>query len=239
MANAWASSASRFLVDHLQGDCHEPLELFVACLRQQRLGPHVILGARVAVEQPADERYQRDPLQLTAALRLRHVVRVADHGLKAVRVAQCLGRERRDDLTEADVRVRERRRFALRAEEDRADDRALPPNRHDDDRADVAQVQRVAHAAKHRVGGGIGDEDCLTTLECTLQLGVSVEVDDQVADRRVLVARDEANLFLLATEKDRAAVQPETLAELARDSLQNVDEVQGRGDLLQDVDDRD
>jgi hypothetical protein len=239
VANAWASSAGRFLVDHLQGDRHEPLELFVAGLRQQRLRPHVILGARVTVEQPPDEGYQRDPLQLTAALRLRHVVRVAQHRLEAVCIAQRLGRQRRDDLTEADVRVRERRRLALRAEKDRADDRALPPNGHDDDRAHIAQMQRVAHAAKHRVGCGVGDEDRLAALECALQFGVSVEVDDQVADRRVLVACDETDLFLLATEEDRAAVQPEALTELARDRLQNVDEVQGGGDLLQDVDDRD
>ena len=72
-----------------------------------------------------------------------------------------------------------------------------------------------------------------------LQLRIAIEVDDEIADRRILVARDEADLVLLAGEEDRAAVEAERVAELARDGLQDVDEVQRRRDLLQDVDDRD
>ena len=56
---------------------------------------------------------------------------------------------------------------------------------------------------------------------------------------RSLVARDEANLVLFAGEKDRAAIEAECIAQLAGDGLEDVDEMEGRRDLLQDVDDRD
>ena len=54
---------------------------------------------------------------------------------------------------------------------------------------------------------------------------------------RIVVAGDEANLVGVAGEEDRAAVELERLAHLARDRLQNVDEVQRRRDVLQNVDD--
>lgn len=44
---------------------------------------------------------------------------------------------------------------------------------------------------------------------------------------------------MLAGEKDRAAIQPERLAQLARDGLEDVDEMERRGDFLQNVDDGD
>jgi hypothetical protein len=99
-------------------------------------------------------------------------------------------------------------------------------------------VQLVADAAQHRVGRGVGDEHRLTTLEGALQLGVAIEVDDQVADGRIFVAGDEPDLFLLSAEEDRAAIEAERLAELAGDRLQDVDEMERRRNFLQDVDDR-
>jgi hypothetical protein len=99
-------------------------------------------------------------------------------------------------------------------------------------------VQLVADAAQHRVGRGVGNEHRLPALEGALQLGVAIEVDHQVADGRILVAGDEADFFLLPAEEDRAAIEPERLAELAGDRLQDVDEMERRRDLLQDVDDR-
>ena len=74
-------------------------------------------------------------------------------------------------------------------------------------------------------------------VEGALELRIALEVDDEVADRRILVARDEADLVPVAGEEDRAAVEAEHVAHLARDGLQDVDEVQRRRDLLQDVDD--
>ncbi len=123
------------------------------------------------------------------------------------------------------------------AKEDRADDCALPPDGHNDDRAHIPRCERRTGALEHRLVRRIRDEHCLAGLERALQLRVAVEVDNEIADRRVLVARDEPDLILLRREEDRATVEAECLAKLARDALQNVDEVEGGGDLLEDVDD--
>ena len=64
-------SAFRFFVDHLHRDRHQPVELLVGRLRQQRLRPDVIVALRVAVEQAADERDERDALQVGVALAVR------------------------------------------------------------------------------------------------------------------------------------------------------------------------
>jgi hypothetical protein len=233
-----ARLAFRFPLDHLERDRHEALELLIARLREQRLRPHVIFGLCVPLEQPADEGDHRDSLHLAAALRLADVLRVADEGLEAIGVAKRLGGERGDYLAETDVAVAELRGIALGAEKDRADRRALRTQRHDDDRAHVAQVQLVAHAPQHRVRRGIGDEHRLAALEGALELGIAVEIDDQVADGRVFVARDEPDFFLLPAQEDRAAVEAEGFTELACDGLQDVEEMERRRDLLQDVDDR-
>jgi hypothetical protein len=124
-----------------------------------------------------------------------------------------------------------------RPKEDCADDCAFPPDRHDDDRADVPHCERRLDALKHRLVGRVGDEHRLPGLEGALELRVTIEVDDEVADRRILVARDEPDFILLRREEDRAAVEPKGLTKLARDALENVDEVEGGGDLLEDVDD--
>lgn len=44
---------------------------------------------------------------------------------------------------------------------------------------------------------------------------------------------------MLAGQEDRAAIEAEGVAQLARDGLEDVDEMQRGGDFLQDVDDRD
>ena len=87
--------------------------------------------------------------------------------------------------------------------------------------------------------GGVGDEHRLARVERALQLGIAIEVDDEVPDRRILVARDEPNLVLFAGEEDRAAIEAERVAQLAGDRLENVDEVKRGRDFLQDVDDGD
>ena len=156
-----------------------------------------------------------------------------------MRIAQRLGRERCDDLAEADVGVGEGLGVAVGAQEDRADDRGLPPDGHDHDRADVAGVEGALDAAQRGVRGGVRDEHRLARIERALQLGVAIEVDDEVPDGRIFVAGDEADFVLVAGQEDRAAVEAERVAELARDRLQDVDEMERGGDFLQDVDDRD
>ena len=93
--------------------------------------------------------------------------------------------------------------------------------------------------AQHRIVRRVGNEHRLAGVERALQLRIAIEVDDEIADGRIFVARDEPDFVLLAGEEDRAAIEPEGVAELAGDGLQDVDEVQRRGDFLQDVDDGD
>jgi hypothetical protein len=76
----------------------------------------------------------------------------------------------------------------------------------------------------------VGDEHRLAALERALQLRIAVQVDEEIADRRILVARDEAHLVPVAGEEDRAAIETERLAELAGDRLEDVDEVERRRD---------
>jgi hypothetical protein len=196
--------------------------------------------ASVGVEQPSEESDHRDALQLVPALCDRDIALRRDQRLESVRVTQRLCRERCHRLAEPDVGLGEGMRVLLgpqRPKEDGADDRAFPPDRHDDDRADVPHRQRCLNALEHRLVRGVGDEHRLPGLEGPLELRVAIEVDDEVADRRVLIARDEPDLVLLRREEDCAAVETEGLAKLAGDALENVDEVERGGDLLEDVDD--
>ena len=199
----------------------------------------MIVALGVAGEEAADERDERDPLEVGAALTLCGVLLVAHQRLEAMRVAQRLGGERRHDLTEANVGVGERLGVAVRAQENRTDGRALPLNRYDDDRADVAPVELALDEPQRRVARGVGNEHRFAGVERALQLGIAVEIDDEVANRRIFVAGDEPDLVLLGGEEDRAPVEAEGIAELARDRLEDVDEMQRGGDFLQDVDDRD
>ena len=188
--------------------------------REQRLGPHVVLGVRVAVEEAAHEGNHRDALQLAAALLLLLRLLPREQRLEAVRVPQRVRRERGDDLAEAHIAIGEGRGLALGAEEDRADDRATPTDRHDHDRAHVAK--RVDHFGTlvHRVRAGVGDEHRLAALERALELRIAIEIDDEIADRRILVRGDESNALRIAGEVDRAAVEAEGLAELAGDGAE-------------------
>src|SRR5450755_1607868 len=52
----------RFLAHHFHRYRHQPLELLIRMRREQRLGPHVILGIGVSVEKAAHERDERDAL---------------------------------------------------------------------------------------------------------------------------------------------------------------------------------
>ena len=186
----------------------------------------MVVTLRVASEQTPHEGDQRDALQLGAALRFDGVFLVAKQRLEPVRVAQRFGGERRHHLAEADVGIGERLGVAVGAEENCPDDRALPPDGHDDDRAYVAHVERRLDALQRRVGHGVGDEHRLARIERSLELRIPLEVNDEVADRGVFVARDEPDLIVRARQEDRAAVEAERLPELAGDRLEDVDEVE-------------
>ena len=199
----------------------------------------MILAGRVPVEEPAQERDERDPLELRATSRVLSVVVRAQQRLEPVCVAECFGRERRDDLTEADIALGERLRLPLGAQEDRADDRRAPSDRHDDDRAHVAYVECGACVLQHRIVRRVRNEHRIAGLERPLELRVAVEVHHEVPDGRVLVACHEADVGVAAGQIDRAAIEPERLAELSRNRLQNVYEVERGRDVLKDVDDGD
>src|SRR5215208_2946849 len=77
-------SALRFLFEHLHRHTHQPVQLLVGGLGQQRLGPHVVLGVRVAVEEAADVGDQGDALELGAALGVGLVLGRAQQRLEAV-----------------------------------------------------------------------------------------------------------------------------------------------------------
>jgi hypothetical protein len=199
----------------------------------------VRLRSAVAIEQAPHEGEERDPLELTASLGVAAVLRAAEGRLELLGVAQRLGGERGDDLTEAHIAVRERLGVALGPEKDRADHGAAPTDRNHDDRADVAKVEQRLDVREHRVVGGVGHEDRFAGLEGTLQLGVAIQVDDEIANRRIFVARDEADIARLTGEEDRAAIEAEGVAQLAGDRLENVYEVEGGRDFLENIDERD
>ena len=199
----------------------------------------MVFARRIAIEQATEERHECYALELRAATRLLAIVVGAEQGLEPMRVPQRFRRQRRDDLTEPNVALGERLRLTLRPEEDRADDRRPPPNRHDDDRAHVANIERRPRVLEHWIVRRIRDEHRVARLECPLELRVPIEVDDEVPDRRILVARDEAHIGVTAGEVDRASIEPERLTELASDGLENVYEMQRRRNVLEDVDNGD
>ena len=166
-------------------------------------------------------------------------MRSAEHRLEAMSVSQYLPRQRRDDLAESHVGLRERLGAPVGPEEDRADDGALRLNRHDDDRPDVPRIEIVADAFERRIGDRVRNEDRLARLERALELGISLEVDDEISHRRIAVRRDESHLVRAAREVDGAPLEPEGVAERARDDLEDLCEVRRRRDFLQNVDDRD
>ena len=123
------------------------------------------------------------------------------------------------------------------AKEDRADDDVLKMQRHHHDRADVALLELRAHRLQRGIGDGVRNENRLAGVERPSQLRIPIDVHDQVADARVFVAGDEADLVLFTRQEDGAAIETEGVPDLARDGLQDVDEVQRDGDLLQQLDD--
>ncbi len=199
----------------------------------------MILRAVVPLEESPDECQQGDALQFPAPLGVATVLGVAHGSLEPLRVAQRFRRERRNDLAEANVAIGERVGVSFRAQEDRPDDSTPPSNRNDHDRADVPQVEQRLDVREHGIVRRVGDEDGFTRFERALQLGVAIEIDDEVADRRIFVAGDEANVASLASEEDRAAVEAERLTELPCDGLQDIYEVKRSRDFLEDVDERD
>jgi hypothetical protein len=199
----------------------------------------VVFASGIAVEETAQKCDERDPLELGAAARVFAVVVRTEQRLEPVSVAERLRGERRDHLAEAHVALRERLGLALGAEEDRTDDGRPPSNRHHDDRPHVPHVQRGTGVLQHWVVRRVGNEHRVARLERPLELRVAIQVDDEVPDRRILIARDQSDIRVAPGEVDRAAIEPERFAELARDRLQNVYEVERGRDVLQDVDDGD
>ena len=156
-----------------------------------------------------------------------------------MRVAQRFGRQRRDHLAEPHIAFGERLRLTLRAEKDRSDDRRSPSDRHDDDRPHVPEVERGARVLEHRIVRRVGNEDRVARLERPFELGIPVQIDDQIPDRWIFIAGDEPNVGVAASEIDRAAIEPERFAQLAGDRLQNIYEVQRGRDVLENIDNRD
>jgi len=228
-----------FLFEHLHGHGDQPVQLIVRRPGQQRLGPQVVLAGGVAVEQAAQERHQCDTLELRSTPRILTVIVRAEQRLESVCIAQRLGRERRDHLTESDITLRERLRFPFGPQEDCADDRGTPSNRDDHDRAHVPHIECGPRVLQHRVVRRVRDEDRVPGFERALELGVAIQVDHEVPDRRILVTGHESDVGVAAGEVDGAAIEPERLSELAGDRLQNVYEMERGRDVLQDVDDGD
>ena len=197
------------------------------------------LRLAVSLQQPADECEERDTLELTAPVGVAPILRRLERGFKPMGVVKCLRGERRHDLAEADIALREGLRIALGAEEDRADHGAAPTDGNDDDRANVAKVEQRLDPGEHRIVDRVGNEHRLAGFEGPAELRVSLEIDDEVTDRRILVAGDEADVAGFAGEEDRASIESERFAQLPGDGLQDVDEVERGGDLLEDIDDRD
>ena len=234
-----ATLSLRFFLQDLHGNGNQPIQLVIRCPRKQRLGPEVVFACGVPVEQATEERDQRNPLELRAAARFLPIVVRAEQGLEAVRVAQRFRGERRDHLTEANVALGERLGLTLRAQEDGADDGGPPSNRHHDDRAHVTEIECRPRILQHGIVRRVGDEHRVARLERSLELRVPIQIDDEVPDRRVFVARDQPDLGVSAGQVDRAPIERERLAELAGDRLQNVYEMERGRNVLQDVDDRD
>ena len=199
----------------------------------------MVLAGGVAVEEAAQERHECDPLELRPTPRILTVIVRAEQRLESVGIAQRLGRERRDHLTESDIALRERLRFPFGPQEDRADDGGTPSNRDDHDRAHVPHIERGSRVLQHWVVRRVRDEHRVAGFERALELGVAIQIDHEVPDRRILVAGHESDVGVAAGEVDGAAIEPERLAELAGDRLQNVYEVERGRDVLQDVDDGD
>jgi len=199
----------------------------------------VVLAGCVAVEQSTQERYQRNTLELRAPTRLLAIVARPQQRLEAMGVAKGLRGQRRDHLAEADVALGERLGLPLRSQEDRADDRRPPTDRHDDDRSHVAHVERRAGVLQHRIVRRVGNEHRVTRLDRALELRIPIQVDDQIPDRGVFVAGYEAHIGVAARQIDRAAIEPERFAQLAGDRLQNIYEMERGRDVLQNIDDRD
>src|SRR6059036_2491871 len=205
----------------------------------EREGPWAegLLPHAEGAEQAPQEREQRHALELHTPHRLVAVPVALGEALVAVGVAERLRREGGDDLHEAHVLVGKRGAVAERAQEDRADGGRAPRDRDDGDRLHAAVDQLPLHVLQARVVRRVRNEDRLAGLHGALQLRVALEIDDVVADGGVLVRGDQAHRFAAALgEEDRAAVEPEGLAQLARDPLQDVDEMQRGGDFFQDLD---
>ena len=199
----------------------------------------MVLAGCVAVEQSTQERYQRNTLELRAPTRFLAIVARPQQRLEAMGVAKGLRRQRRDHLAEPDVALGERLGLPLRSQEDRADDRRPPTDRHDDDRSHVAHVERRAGVLQHWIVRRVGNEHGVTRLDRALELRIPIQVDDQIPDRGVFVAGYEAHIGVAAREIDRAAIEPERFAQLAGDRLQNIYEMERGRDVLQNIDDRD
>src|SRR5204863_59693 len=201
-------------------------------------GPGALALAECA-EQAAQERQQRHALELHAPHRLPRLLLALRQALVAVRVAQRLCRDRGHHLHESHVLVGERGAIAEGTQENRPDRHTAPRDRHHRDGLHAAADELALPVLETRIGGRAGDEHRLAALHRAFQLGVALEVHHVVANGGILVGGDQPHGPAAALgEKDRAAVQPERLAQLTRDALEDVDEMERGGNFLENLDDR-
>jgi hypothetical protein len=111
--------------------------------------------------------------------------------------------------------------------------------RHDDDRPHIALFELRPNRLQRRIGDRVRDEHRFTRFEDAPQLRITIDVDDEIPDAGILVARDQADLVLLTRQEDGAAIETERVADPAGDRLKDVDEMQRGRDFLQQLDDRD
>src|SRR2546427_3043682 len=135
-----------------------------------------------------------------------------------------------DALPISHVLVGERGAIAEGTQENRPDRHTAPRDRHHRDGLHAAADELALHVLQTRVGGRVGDEHRLAALHRAFQLGVALQVHHVVANGGILVGRDQPHGPAAPLgEKDRAAVQPERLAQR---SEEHTSELQSQSNLV-------
>src|SRR4029079_15590620 len=124
------------------------------------------------------------------------------------------------------------------SQEDGPDGRTPPRDRYDGDGLDPAELQGAPHVLQRLILLDVRDEYRATGLDGLSQLRIAVEVHHVVPDARILVAGHESNgPPVPLRQEDRAAIQPECLSQPPRDRLDDVHQVEGPRDFLENLDD--
>src|SRR5262245_48485600 len=80
------SSTLRLFVDDLHRDGDQTVQLLIRRFREQRFRPRVVVALGVAIEQAANERDERDALEIRATLADRGFLLILEQRLEAMRV---------------------------------------------------------------------------------------------------------------------------------------------------------